>query len=404
MRILLLSPFVPFPPRDGGRIRILELLRGLSEHHDVEVLALADPDGDDPDGVAELRRQGYAVGAVPHRRRRGRAALRSLGRGSVNANLVRSRELATRLAQRLSVDRFQTVQCEYADMGAYRTGRPGPPGVLDAHNVEYAVNASMVDTASGLRHFPYRAYARREAARRRREEIITWSQMDHVVTVSEVDRATVSQLAPIVPTTVVPNGVDLARIRPPDPGSAPPSPAGAVFVGKMDYRPNVDAVEWFVADVLPAIRSALPDFELTVVGGPLAPAVQAQRRSPGVQVTGRVADPLPFLHRAAVAVVPVRARSGSRLKLLEALAAGTPVVSTPAGAEGLDVIDGEHLLLAEDPAAFAAAVVRLSHDHGRRQRLATAGRRLVEARYGWGPAVEALRAVHERVVGEPSRA
>lgn len=404
MRILLLSPFVPFPPRDGGRIRIHELLRGLSEHHEVEVLALADPDGDDLDGVNDLRRQGYAIGAVRHRRRKGRAALRSLGGGSVNAHLVCSRELATRLSQRLSIDRFQTVQCEYADMGAYRVGRTGPPWVLDAHNVEFAVNASLGDTTAGLRRLPYRAYAQREAARRRGEEIGTWRRMDHVVTVSEVDRTTVRELAPGVPTTVVPNGVDLDRVRPPGSQPTPPERSGAVFVGKMDYRPNVDAVEWFVGEVLPRIRIELPEFELTVVGAPVAPAVRALGRSPWVRVTGPVADPLPFLHRAAVAVVPVRARSGSRLKVLEALAAGTPVVSTPAGAEGLDVTDGEHLLLAEDPAAFAAAVVRLSRDGGQRRRLTTAGRQRVEARYGWGPAVEALRAVHERVVAEPSRA
>jgi polysaccharide biosynthesis protein PslH len=214
----------------------------------------------------------------------------------------------------------------------------------------------------------------------------------------------VRELAPGVPTTVVPNGVDLDRVRPPGSQPTPPERSGAVFVGKMDYRPNVDAVEWFVGEVLPRIRIELPEFDLTVVGAPVAPAVRALGRSPWVRVTGPVADPLPFLHRAAVAVVPVRARSGSRLKVLEALAAGTPVVSTPAGAEGLDVTDGEHLLLARDAAAFATAVVGLCRDGGRRDRLAGAGRQRVEARYGWGPAVEALRAVHERVVAEPSRA
>jgi glycosyltransferase involved in cell wall biosynthesis len=168
----------------------------------------------------------------------------------------------------------------------------------------------------------------------------------------------------------------------------------------MDYRPNVDGVRWFVDEVLPRIRSQEPSFELAVVGRNPAAAVTALGARDGVSVIGAVPDPVPYLHGAAVAVVPLRAGSGTRLKVLEALAAGTPVVSTPLGVEGLDVVAGRHVEVAEGAEGFAAAVLGLLHDPARRAGLATEGRRLAEESYGWPAAVEALLQVHERVAEE----
>jgi glycosyltransferase involved in cell wall biosynthesis len=168
----------------------------------------------------------------------------------------------------------------------------------------------------------------------------------------------------------------------------------------MDYRPNVDGVQWFADEVLPLVRARVPTFELTIVGRDPTPAVRELSDRAGVHVTGRVASTTPFLHDASLAIVPLRAGSGTRLKVLEAFAAGTPVVSTSLGAEGLDVVAGRHLLVADGAPAFAAAVVDLLADADCRTRLASEGRRLVEDRYAWSKAARALVSVHERVVEE----
>jgi sugar transferase (PEP-CTERM/EpsH1 system associated) len=400
MRILVLSPFVPFPPDDGGRIRVYELMRGLAADHDVELLALTDASDADRDGLASLRDEGLRVDAVTHRPDRRTVAVRSLvTHRSLNGGLVRSRPLLDRVGEMLAGGDIDSLQCEYSAMAAYHRSSARVPWVLDAHNIEFRISASLARAATGPGRAVYRAYARREARRLQTEEIAAWRRTDHVVTVSEDDRRIVEELAPGTATTVVPNGVDLAR--PPrsanDGRRGDRSPA-AVFVGKMDYRPNVDGARWFAAEVLPLVRRQVPSFELTIVGRDPTLEVRALNDRDGVRVTGRVESTTPFLVDASVAVVPLRAGSGSRLKVLEALAAGTPVVSTSVGVEGLDVEAGRHLLVADSATEFAAAVVDLLADPERRARLVREGRRLVEDRYSWRDAARTLAAVHERVV------
>jgi sugar transferase (PEP-CTERM/EpsH1 system associated) len=400
MRILVLSPVVPFPADDGGRIRVHELLGGLAADHDVELLALTDASAADRDGLASLRAEGLRVDAVKHRPDRRAVAVRSLLTGrSLNGSLVRSRALLDRLDERVAGGDVDSVQCEYSAMAAYRRSCARVPWVLDAHNVEFRISASLAAAAPGPRRAAYRAYAHREARRLRTEEVAAWRRMDHVVTVSDVDRRIVEELAPGTATTVVPNGVDVVRVRPPalDGRGADRRPA-AVFVGKMDYRPNVDGARWFTEEILPLVRQRVPSFALTIVGRDPTPEVQALSGRDGVHVTGRVQSTTPFLHEASLAVVPLRAGSGSRLKVLEALAAGTPVVSTSLGVEGLQVDAGRHLLVADGAPAFAAAVADLLADPDRRARMAREGRRLVEERYGWREAVRTLASVHERAV------
>jgi glycosyltransferase involved in cell wall biosynthesis len=379
---------------------VAELLRGLARVHDVSLLALSDGRAEDVDGAAALEAHGIPVEAVmtsPDRRRAGVQAL--LRRRSLHGSLVRSRRMKARVAARLAGRAVDVVQCEYSAMAAYWSAGSGVPWVLDAHNVEFRVNESL---AAGSTSLAYRWYARREVRCRRREELAAWRAVDHLVAVSDVDRRIVEREAPGTRITVVPNGVDVTRLRPPiGSGDRPPR---AVFVGKMDYRPNVDGVHWFVDEVLPLVRAAEPAFELVIVGRDPVPAVSALRERSGVTVTGRVADPVPFLHGAAVAVVPLRAGSGSRLKVLEALATGTPLVSTPTGVEGIDVVAARHAVLAHDARDFASAIVALLRDPVRRVELATEGRRLVEDRYSWRAAVDALLGVYERMAEKPQAA
>jgi glycosyltransferase involved in cell wall biosynthesis len=163
-----------------------------------------------------------------------------------------------------------------------------------------------------------------------------------------------------------------------------------VFTGSMDWLPNEDAMLFFCRETLPLIRRDEPDVTLSIVGRAPTPAVAALARQPGVIVTGRVEDVRPYVRDAAVYVVPLRIGGGTRLKIFEAMAMGKAVVSTSVGAEGLPVAHGEHVWLADDPQAFARAVVDVLRDVKRRRHLEQAARSLVVQRYDWSAVAGAL--------------
>jgi glycosyltransferase involved in cell wall biosynthesis len=188
--------------------------------------------------------------------------------------------------------------------------------------------------------------------------------------------------------------VDLEAFRPND---APTDPQSLVFVGTMNYRPNADAVIYLASQILPEIWKTRPQVTLTVVGQ--TPPEEVQRLAgPRITITGWVDDVRPYIDRAAVVVTPVRIGSGTRLKVLEALAMGKALVSTPLGCEGIAVEDGEHVLLADNPVELAQRVVRLLDDPALAIRLGMQGRALVERSYGWRAVVDDLDALHSQLL------
>ena len=197
------------------------------------------------------------------------------------------------------------------------------------------------------------------------------------------------------------NGVDLAHFNFRFNASDAPH---LVFVGNLGYFPNIEAVTWFVGAVLPLVRSLCPEVRLNLVGARPARALRRLVRGRNdVRLIGEVADVLPYLHAATVAVVPLRAGSGQQLKLIEAMAAGVAVVSTPLSAQGLAMHDGEELLIADDAEAMAAAIVRLLGDRALRARLAHTARARVQNEFGWERSADELEAVWQRVVAKRSR-
>jgi polysaccharide biosynthesis protein PslH len=217
-----------------------------------------------------------------------------------------------------------------------------------------------------------------------------------VLCVSEPDAAALRALVPAREPTVVPNGLDVddfARIG----DQATDGAARLVFTGTMDFRPNADAVEWFARDVLPRIRSVRPDAELVAVGQRPGPRLWRRHGRDGITITGAVDDVRPFLARASVVVAPLRFGSGTRVKLLEAMACARPIVATTLAAEGLAVRDGRELLLADGPEPFARAVLALLADPARARRLGRAGHALVRARHDWTAIAPRLLAVYEGV-------
>ena len=249
--------------------------------------------------------------------------------------------------------------------------------LVSAHNVEADIWQRYYENETNP---PRRWYIREQwrKVERFEREALRW--VDGALTVSDLDRNCFFQKHPHLPITVIPNGVDLDYFRP---MSQPERRQQVVFTGSMDWRPNQDAARYFVSEILPLLRRIRPELECTFVGRSPPADIRALAQVPGVHITGTVDDVRPYVERAAVYVVPLRIGGGSRLKILEALAMGRAVVSTTVGAEGLDVVPDRHIVLADEPRAFAESVLRLLDDAKRCLDLAIEGRRLVEQHYGW---------------------
>jgi glycosyltransferase involved in cell wall biosynthesis len=391
--VLVVSAHLPYPPRWGFGTRVYQLMRQIASRHDATLLCYAAP-GDEN---VERLRQEFPVEAV-ERERTGVAAkrfdqLRSLGsKAPYDSRSVYSRELQRALDSLFAERGFDIVQLESALLTLFEIPRTARL-VLDEHNLEYEVYGRLREAErSTLR----REFYRLEERRMRRFEERAWQRAAGCVTTSEREAEIIRPLAPDTPVAVVPNGVDIDYFRPP----AEPSvePGMLVFNGVLDYRPNVDAVNFLVDEVLPLIRTERPEVRLAVVGRGSAGALDDLRRR-GVEATGEVPDVRPWLARAEVVVVPIRTGSGTRLKVVEGLAMGKPMVSTTVGCEGVDVRNDEHLLIGDSAQEFAKKVLRLFEEPALGGQLGRAGRELMEREYSWDRAGELLESLYERVAG-----
>ncbi|MGE0451157.1 MAG: glycosyltransferase [Vicinamibacterales bacterium] len=391
MRILWLKSDLLLPLDKGGKLRTWHLMRQIAKRHPITFLCFADPDQPraDRDGMAEVAAR---VVTVPRRDpAKGTAAFaldaarHLLNRLPYSVGKYRSTEYARALASLLAEERPHLVVCDFLPPAVNMPRDLPCPAVLFTHNVEAEIWRRHAETH---RNVVGRLLLRVQHGRMLRFERQALSRFDGVLAVSDSDRETFARLYPdaiLGPIHVVPTGVDTAYFSPAA-ESVTPRPTGSpslVFTGSMDWLPNEDAMLFFCRDVLPLIRAEEPDATLAIVGRAPTPAVRQLASIAGVIVTGRVDDVRPYVREASVYVVPLRIGGGTRLKIFEAMAMGKAVVSTAVGAEGLPVNAGEHLLLAEEPRAFARAVVRMIRDADRRRAIERAARELVVSRYDW---------------------
>uniref|UniRef100_UPI002C5D9026 glycosyltransferase n=1 Tax=Aggregatilinea sp. TaxID=2806333 RepID=UPI002C5D9026 len=307
-----------------------------------------------------------------------------------------------RLRDLLAHERFDLIQIESLEMAAYlpaiRAAQPDTPVIYDSFNAEFELQHSIYDAEKGsLKRLPGWLYSRIQWQRLIRFEGEVCRAATHVIAVSDEDADAFHRLLPGCNVTVIPNGIDAAAYA----RVASPLDLGEhalLFTGSMSYRPNVDAVLWFADHVLDEIRAAVPDARLFIVGSNPHPRLDILRERDDVEITGWVPDVNPFLHAAAVTVVPLRMGSGTRLKLLQAMAAGQAIVSTCLGAAGLDVRDGRELRLADRADDFANAVITLLRDPALRCSLGEAGTAYVQSHHDWSIIVPDLLALYKRIV------
>jgi len=398
MHLLFLAAQFPYPPRQGGALRTWGLISTLARRHAVSLLAFGDPTEAARSPVRDLFQ---AMEVVPE------PAPRTLPRRLRDLLLTSRPDMALRLEspvyrQRLgnllAQDRFDLVLIEGIEMAPFletvEGARPRPRVLFDDFNCEYLLQkrAFLTDV-----RYPWRwhgaLYSLVQWRRLRRYEADICRRADFVVAVSSADADALRALVPGRSPLVVPNGVDVSAYDPRIPPAAGMDEHALVFTGKMDFRPNVDAVLWFAREVLPLVRREVPDAHFWVVGQRPHPRLAPLRENPAVTLTGYVEDTRPYIAGASVYVAPLRIGGGTRLKLLEAMAMGRAIVATRLGTEGYEVRDGEELLFADDAASFARAVVSLLKDPARRTALGQAARRFVEHRYDWSvlaPRIEAL--------------
>lgn len=389
MRILLMSPVLPYPPTWGFVTRVYQFLRLLASKHSVTVLAYADRD--DSEDVAALRKFCAAVHTIPLERGNKRIdQLRSMfSPVSYQWRSHSSPLMQQRLTQLTAEQKFDVIQVESAQLACFDFPS-GPALVLDEHNIEYEL---LHRTFLTERSLVRRAYNWVEFRKFRREETSAWQRATGIAATSQREADIIRDIVKR-PTRSVPNGVDVQYFSPTEEAT---DPDAIVLTGLMKYRPNVDAAVYFVREVLPLIVSKRPKMVFYIVGGEPSEEVR-QLAGPNVVVTGSVPDVRPYVRKAAVFVVPLRMGSGTRLKVLEGLSMKKAMVSTSLGCEGIDVEHGRHLLIADDAESFASSVLGVLDDPARAQQLAHAGRDLVEAKYRWESVVDGLESFYQELL------
>ena len=397
MRVLWVKAGKLLPVDTGGKIRSYNILRRLSNEHEVTLLSYYGGQRD-PSYEAALpeqfpRARTVCTGAVDSDGFRG--ALDYLYRLPRSAPYSVAKfthpKVCQAVAERLSSGQFDAAICDFLAPSLNFPEQLAIPCVLFQHNVESSLWQRMAATES---HPAKKLSYTFESARMSRYERRTLAKFHHIIAVSEHDRQQMLKMDPDCEITVVPTGVDAQQFQ-----AAPPSsikPPRIVFTGSMDWEPNIDAVEYFCAQIWPRILSAYPDAIFQIVGR--NPFAKVQRlASKSVQVTGTVPSVTDYLRDATVVVVPLRIGGGTRLKIYEAMAMGKALVSTSIGAEGLSFQNGRDLLLADDASSFADALLLLLRDGQVRRKLEQAAVQLA-AQYDWSVVARQFAEVLQKIL------
>jgi glycosyltransferase involved in cell wall biosynthesis len=381
MRLLWVKGGKLLPVDTGGKIRSYNILKSLARQHEVTFLSYY-PGAPDPEYDAAIRREfpgavtvatGEIGGAVGQGLHYGRRFLKP---APYSVTKFTDGAVQAKVDELLADPRLDVAVADFLLVSLNFPQRLPRPTVLFQHNVESAL---WRRNAKYERNPLKKAIFTIEAAKMYRYERAALSRFDHIVAVSENDRSLMLQMAPDAPITVVRTGVDVKGFSPT--AGASRGTRTVMFLGSMDWPANIDGVEYFCERIWPQVLAAVPNARFQVVGRHPPPRI-TRFASDSVEIVGGVKSVNPYLHDAAVFVVPLRIGGGTRLKIYEAMAAGVPIVSTAVGAEGLDVQHEHDIVLADDAELFANATIALLNDSARREALADAAA-ATAARFDW---------------------
>lgn len=398
--MFVLDEGLPYPLDSGKRIRTWQLLTSLASRHDLTLLCL---DENRPEALRAVQNQGIRVLLGPRVREKSGASLYA----GLLANLFSpypytvtkhfSRTLHAQLLSRIDAENPDLIHVEWTPYARYLSGVAGRKTIITTHNIEAQIwlrrtqhsRTALEKAFFGLQALKMRAFERRRLA-----------LADEVTAVSPADLTWLRNEG-ISRSSLVENGVDTDYFRP---NLGTENDRGILFLGSLDWYPNQDALQFFVKEIVPSIGARLPNVELTIVGRrPPSELVSQMAALPATSLCSDVADVRPFLERAGAFVVPLRIGGGSRIKILEALAAGKAVISTRVGAEGLELVSGQHLLVADTPREFADRVIEVLTQPELRRKLGANGRRLASERYTWKQMADHLELAWFRAVGLTSQ-
>lgn len=399
MKVLLLTQVLPYPPDSGPKVKTLNVLKYLAQHHEVTLVSFVR--GDQSAEAEQLQKYCCAIHTVPMTRgvrREAIAMARSFIAGQPWLMVRDDRPAMRRLVDQIASEtQFDVVHADQLNMAQYAERVRGVRKVLDAHNALWLLYKRLWET---MGNGPKKILLGRDWQLIKNYEGRVCRKFDAVLAVSEEDKVALEEAmgtessARTAPITVIPIAVDADEAAP---IARPLTADHLLHIGTMFWPPNIDGVVWFIRDIYPHIRAQRPAAVFDVVGArPPHEIASLSGNGSGVNVTGYVADPTQYLQNAGVMVVPLRSGGGMRVKILNALAQGLPIVTTTIGCEGIAVEHGRHLLVADTPDDFARAVLLLLDNPGFASELGHNGRKLIETTYDYRAACRPLEAVYQR--------
>jgi glycosyltransferase involved in cell wall biosynthesis len=396
LKILFLTNRSPYPIKDGQSRRTYNILKGLARRHEVHLLSLFESAEEAaPESVEHLKSFCRQVEMFP-------APRKTLSLGMV-VRLLRSllstepytiwrhysRSHVDRVRMRLEATPFDVVHCDILPLAYCIRDLRSPFRTLTDHDVSY-VKANRL--AAQARNPLLKLFLYLEALKLKRLESRIFATLDLGIAVSDLDRKHLERLCPGGRFAVVENGVDTQAFVP-NPNAVEPN--ALVWVGGFHHYPNCEAVRYFLEKIHPLIKQEEVETRLYVVGSGIPEWLRRLAISdPSIVLTGYVDDPLPYIQRAAVFVVPVLSGGGTKLKVLEAMAAGKGIVSTPIGVEGIEGKDQEHFIVANGPEAFSSGVVSLLRNRAFRERLGASARKRATEKYDWEAICEGMNMIY----------
>lgn len=403
MKLLFLTPQLPYPPHQGTTLRNFNILKQLAPRHEIHLLTFGTR-GDLENSPLKEYCARIELAPPPTRTMARRTQETMIHPLPDMARRLHSAALSQKLRALLQENRYDLVQIEGIEMAnawldnqQTRDNPTRPFVVFDDHNAEWTLQKTAYETdRKNPRRWHAALYSRIQFKKLKEFERAVCLAANAVVAVSQPDADAIGALDARIAPIVIPNGVDCEYYVPSDEVCAKPlAELSVVFTGKMDFRPNVDACVWFANDILPALRNEIPLAHVSFVGQKPGAAVLALRERAGVEVTGFVPDTRPYIADAAVFAVPLRMGSGTRLKVLEAMAMGKAIVSTSFGVSGIECENGREVLIADEAREFARAIAELMRDRDMARALGEQARRLALEKYDWRKIVPKFEDIYD---------